>query len=130
MQYLLNMGKCYEGMNQDEDALGIYEEVLSKSSDFPEALEGAERIRRKLGLKSKAEQERMAKEEAQRAEEARMAEEPQIKEEGRMLEDVMAEPQQGSLSIADELKKLAELRDKGVISEEDFLEFKKKLLSK
>ena len=31
---------------------------------------------------------------------------------------------------ADELKKLAELRDAGVITEEDFLEFKKKLLSK
>ena len=164
MQYLLDMGKCYEGMNQDENALDIYEEVLSSTQDFPEALEGAERIKKKLGLQSKAEQERIAKEKVLRveeegkAEEAKKAEKERKAEEARKVKEAeeaeMAEQealetqtaetefdgetilqdeetilQQDSITIVDELKKLAELRDNGVISEEDFLEFKKKLLS-
>ncbi len=94
----------------------------------------------------KAEDTRIA-EEAGKAEEARIAEEARLAEEARRSEAAReaektkkksqdekkskkkSSSSQGKISVADELKKFADLRDQGIITEEEFQKQKKKLLS-
>jgi Short C-terminal domain len=45
-------------------------------------------------------------------------------------QDLSTQQQQSSISIADELMKLANLKEKGIISEEEFAQMKQDLIKK